>query len=64
VNKIKLKQKLNDQNKFTYVPNKNVKKKSEKVLFKSATQKLKISTFLDVKFVDILRLANAMLASL
>lgn len=39
------------------------KNKSEKS-FKSATQKLKISTFLDVKFVDILRLANAMLASL
>jgi len=61
VNKIKLKQKLLTKTNLPYVPNKNVKNKSEKVL--SATQN-KFSTFLDVKFVDILRLANAMLASL
>lgn len=44
-----------------YVPNKNVKNKSEKS-FKCNT---KINFYiLDVMFVDILRLANAMLASL
>lgn len=42
MNKIKLKQKLMTKTNLPYVPNKNVKNKSEKVL--SATQKL-ISTF-------------------